>query len=68
MYGAGRSIAAIGRALGLPELTALAWIKKVRPAGAELERLTEEIVAARDPERGRRSFPWTSWVPIWGGG
>ena len=31
MYGAGRSIAAIGRALGLPELTALAWIKKVRP-------------------------------------
>ena len=28
MYGAGRSIAALSRALALPELTALAWIKK----------------------------------------
>ena len=32
MYGAGMSIAALSRALGLPELTALAWIKK-SPAG-----------------------------------
>ena len=32
MYGEGRSIAALSRALGLPELTALAWIKK-SPSG-----------------------------------
>ena len=33
MYGAGMGIAALSRALALPELTALAWIKKVRQAG-----------------------------------
>ena len=38
MYGAGMSIAAISRALGLSELTVLAWIKKGRPAGDQPER------------------------------
>ena len=60
MYGKGTSIAAIGQALGLPELTALAWIKKVRQAGADLERRAGERAAARLRSGGRRSFLWTS--------
>ena len=47
MYGEGMSIAALSRALNLPELTVLAGIKKVRQAGAELEQLAEELAAAR---------------------
>ena len=51
MYGEGLSIAAISRVLGLPELTALTWIKKVRQAGVERARREGEQRAARDPEQ-----------------
>ena len=51
LYGEGLSIAALSRVLGLTELTALAWIKKVRPAGVELARLEAEQRAERAPEQ-----------------